>query len=126
MQFESVEKGLFGGTKPAEIGGEQLSSEQLVDKIRQQQKEIEYLKRRTGASRGRLETFTLYSLSTSRRTSVQFFLFGVLTRQNGAKLELVGPCQPAFGQIGEPGWEAEWNCCFTRFLFADQNGSATI
>jgi cell division protein FtsB len=32
-------------TKPAEVGGEQLNSEQLVDKIRQQHKEIEYLKR---------------------------------------------------------------------------------
>jgi hypothetical protein len=32
-------------TKPAEIGGEGLSPEQLVDKIRQLQKENEYLKR---------------------------------------------------------------------------------
>ena len=32
-------------TKPAEIGGEEGSPEQLVDKIRQLQKENEYLKR---------------------------------------------------------------------------------
>ena len=35
----------LGHLKPAELGGEQLSPEQMVDKIRQQQKEIEYLKR---------------------------------------------------------------------------------
>jgi hypothetical protein len=32
--------------KPAQLDGEQLSPEQMVEKIRQQQKEIEYLKRR--------------------------------------------------------------------------------
>ena len=38
-------KAYLARTKPAEVGGEQLNLEQLVDKIRQQHKEIEYLKR---------------------------------------------------------------------------------
>jgi transposase len=35
----------LGHLKPAQLDGEQLSPEQMVEKIRQQQKEIEYLKR---------------------------------------------------------------------------------
>jgi transposase len=35
----------LGHLKPAQLDGEQMSSEQMVEKIRQQQKEIEYLKR---------------------------------------------------------------------------------
>ena len=35
----------LGNLKPAQLDGEQLSPEQMVEKIRQQQKEIEYLKR---------------------------------------------------------------------------------
>jgi transposase len=38
-------KAYMARTKPAEIGGEQRSPEQLIDKIRQLQKENEYLKR---------------------------------------------------------------------------------
>jgi transposase-like protein len=38
-------KAYVARTKPAELGGKELSPEQLIDKIRQQQKEIEYLKR---------------------------------------------------------------------------------
>ena len=35
----------LGHLKPAQLDGEQLSPEQMVEKIRQQQKEIEFLKR---------------------------------------------------------------------------------
>jgi len=35
----------LGQVKPAQLDGEQLSSEQMLDKIRQLQKENEYLKR---------------------------------------------------------------------------------
>jgi transposase-like protein len=35
----------LGHLKPAQLDGEQLSPQQMVEKIRQQQKEIEYLKR---------------------------------------------------------------------------------
>jgi len=35
----------LGQLKPGQFDGEQLSPEQMVEKIRQQQKEIEYLKR---------------------------------------------------------------------------------
>jgi hypothetical protein len=35
----------LGHLKPAQMEGEQLSPEQMFDKIRQQQREIEYLKR---------------------------------------------------------------------------------
>jgi hypothetical protein len=35
----------LGHLKPAQLDGEQMSPEQMVEKIRQQQKEIEYLKR---------------------------------------------------------------------------------
>ena len=35
----------LGHLKPAQLDGERLSPEQMVEKIRQQQKEIEYLKR---------------------------------------------------------------------------------
>ena len=35
----------LGHLKPAQLDGEQLSPEQMVEKIREQQKEIEYLKR---------------------------------------------------------------------------------
>ena len=40
-----MEEGLPGASEPAQLDGEQLSPEQMVEKIRQQQKEIEYLKR---------------------------------------------------------------------------------
>jgi transposase len=35
----------LGHLKPAQLDGEQMSPEQMFEKIRQQQKEIEYLKR---------------------------------------------------------------------------------
>jgi transposase len=38
-------KDYLGHLKPAQFDGEQMSPEQMFEKIRQQQKEIEYLKR---------------------------------------------------------------------------------
>jgi hypothetical protein len=38
-------KGLPGHLKPGQLDGEQMSPEEMFEKIRQQQKEIEYLKR---------------------------------------------------------------------------------
>jgi hypothetical protein len=38
-------KDYLGHLKPAQLDGEQMSPEQMLEKIRQQQKEIEYLKR---------------------------------------------------------------------------------
>jgi hypothetical protein len=38
-------KDYLGHVKPAQLDGEQMSPEQMLEKILQQQKEIEYLKR---------------------------------------------------------------------------------
>jgi hypothetical protein len=40
-----MEEAYLGHLKLAQLDGEQLSPEQMFDKIRQQQREIEYLKR---------------------------------------------------------------------------------
>jgi transposase len=42
----------LGQLKPGQLDGEQMSPQQMFDKIRQQQKEIDYLKRQRSASIG--------------------------------------------------------------------------